>query len=220
MAEDEHDKLAALQAAIASLTMRVQSLESAGSSAATQFGISSGQRPAGARQRPGSGQGTSFATDRPPIPTAAALLQRAPIPSSLESLEIPMAATRIVVTQMVSSADSTGAYNVCIGGAVLSWIDVAAGLAAKVRPATLRWEWVHSLVHGSEEAARRRGGPPTLSTLFTTHQLHQLHPPCCPSTQPNANTTHRSCCRPWHVGPASPPAWTPCTFFAPAAWAL
>lgn len=41
-----------------------------------------------------------------------------------------MAATRIVTNQLVSLAESNG-LNICTGGAVLSWIDVAAGLAAK-----------------------------------------------------------------------------------------
>lgn len=44
--------------------------------------------------------------------------------------EIPMAATRVVTTHMVTPAQSNG-MGVCMGGEVLSWIDVAAGLAAK-----------------------------------------------------------------------------------------
>lgn len=45
-------------------------------------------------------------------------------------LHIPMAATRVVMTQLVSPAESTG-LNICSGGTVLSWIDICAGLAAK-----------------------------------------------------------------------------------------
>lgn len=41
-----------------------------------------------------------------------------------------MAATRVVTTQLVSVPESNG-INICMGGTVLSWIDVAAGLAAK-----------------------------------------------------------------------------------------
>jgi acyl-CoA thioesterase 11 len=41
-----------------------------------------------------------------------------------------MAATRVVVTQLVGPADSNG-RDVCTGGALLAWVDVAAGLAAK-----------------------------------------------------------------------------------------
>lgn len=44
--------------------------------------------------------------------------------------EVPMAATRVVTTHMVTPAQSNG-MGVCMGGEVLSWIDVAAGLAAK-----------------------------------------------------------------------------------------
>ena len=52
------------------------------------------------------------------------------LPRNLSSLEIPMAATRIITTQMVTPAESNG-IGVCFGGTVLSWIDVCAGLAAK-----------------------------------------------------------------------------------------
>jgi acyl-CoA hydrolase len=40
-------------------------------------------------------------------------------------------ATRIVMTQLVSPAESSGPLNICSGGTVLSWIDICAGLAAK-----------------------------------------------------------------------------------------
>lgn len=39
-------------------------------------------------------------------------------------------ATRIVMTQIVSPAESSG-MDICSGGTVLSWIDICAGLAAK-----------------------------------------------------------------------------------------
>jgi acyl-CoA hydrolase len=51
-------------------------------------------------------------------------------PTNLGSIETPMAATRMVTAQMVSPADGNG-LGICMGGVVLSWIDVCAGLAAK-----------------------------------------------------------------------------------------
>ena len=42
----------------------------------------------------------------------------------------PQAATRVVMTQVVSPADSVG-MGICSGGTALSWIDICAGLAAK-----------------------------------------------------------------------------------------
>uniref|UniRef100_A0A1D1ZMD4 HotDog ACOT-type domain-containing protein n=1 Tax=Auxenochlorella protothecoides TaxID=3075 RepID=A0A1D1ZMD4_AUXPR len=57
-------------------------------------------------------------------------MPRAPSYTNLSHVEVPMPSTRVVMTQIVSPADTTGA-GICSGGTVLSWIDVAAGLAAK-----------------------------------------------------------------------------------------
>lgn len=62
---------------------------------------------------------------RPPFSSIVSASQ-----ASHKALEVPMAATRVVTTHMVTPAESNGA-GVCMGGIILSWIDVAAGLAAK-----------------------------------------------------------------------------------------
>ncbi|KDD72385.1 hypothetical protein H632_c3412p0, partial [Helicosporidium sp. ATCC 50920] len=66
--------------------------------------------------------------DGPPAASSAPLPPPAPSPPS--RAEVSMAATRVVMTQLVSPADSIGT-GICAGGVVLSWIDIAAGLAAK-----------------------------------------------------------------------------------------
>lgn len=58
--------------------------------------------------------------------TAAARLQRA----AADAAQRPMAATRVTMTELVSPAECNG-LGICYGGAVLSWIDVCAGIAAR-----------------------------------------------------------------------------------------
>jgi len=110
-ATNQDDERAQMQAALAALTLQVTDLQNQ---------INNLSRLQTANGRLENNQGI-----------AATLAGRnlSP-PANLGSLETPMAATRMVTAQMVSPADGNG-LGICMGGVVLSWIDVCAGLAAK-----------------------------------------------------------------------------------------
>lgn len=86
----------------------------------------------------GSFSGLSHAMAPPPLPRESPAGERGlPLPRvpsdarlSRRHEGVPMEATKVVMTQIVTPADSLGS-DICAGGAVLSWIDVAAGIAAK-----------------------------------------------------------------------------------------
>jgi acyl-CoA hydrolase len=103
------DERAQLQAALASLTLRLDSLEKEVATYRSE------------------GRGTPTRILPSPRRRGDATVT---IPANLGTLEIPMAATRVVTAQMVGVPDVNG-LGICVGGVVLSWIDVCAGLAAK-----------------------------------------------------------------------------------------
>ncbi|KAK2079881.1 hypothetical protein QBZ16_002276 [Prototheca wickerhamii] len=117
----EDGKLPALLAKLDGLSARVAELEQRASQPSN--GMDFLQRHEGLSLR------------RPTSHPSMSSLQQAALPrnasyTNLSHVEVPMPATRVVMTQVVSPADTTGS-GICSGGTVLSWIDVAAGLAAK-----------------------------------------------------------------------------------------
>lgn len=92
---------------------------------------SNGRPTAAERLLGGDANGSMAAAGRPPLAasTAAASSAAAAVHRPQEA-EVAMAATRVVMAQIVSPSDSNG-LDVCMGGTVLSWIDICAGLAAK-----------------------------------------------------------------------------------------
>ncbi|KAL4451765.1 hypothetical protein ABPG75_007427 [Micractinium tetrahymenae] len=84
-----------------------------------------GRHTAADRLKEQAGAAASFAAAaRPPLAPSGQIVA---LP---QEREVPMAATRVVMAQIVSPSDSNG-LDVCMGGTVLSWIDICAGLAAK-----------------------------------------------------------------------------------------
>ena len=61
---------------------------------------------------------------------STATLDRLNARSFIESQEVAMGTTRVVMHQIVLPSDSD-TLGICFGGQVLGWIDVCAGLAAK-----------------------------------------------------------------------------------------
>lgn len=110
-APTQDDERAQMQAALAALTLQVTDLQNQ---------INNLSRLQRANGRSGNNQGMA---------TTLARRTFSP-PANLGSLETLMPATRMVTAQMVSPADGNG-LGICMGGVVLSWIDVCAGLAAK-----------------------------------------------------------------------------------------
>eukprot|EP00887_Chlorella_sp_A99_P007792 scaffold20.g7792.t1 len=119
---------AQLQAAIeqiAALSVKVNRLEQALQQRANgSNGMSFLDRHAGLQMKRPASEGSRLAT-------AAGRLSDLPPLSPGGKPQVPMAATRVVMTQLISPAESNG-MNICMGGAVLSWIDICAGLAAKM----------------------------------------------------------------------------------------
>lgn len=113
--DDEQEQL---RATVAALSLRLSHLE-------IQLAKYKAEDNANNKTRDGNLPSQNIAKDlaRNSGPSSA-------IPRSLSSLEVPMAATRMVTTQMVTPSESIG-IGICMGGTVLSWIDICAGLAAK-----------------------------------------------------------------------------------------
>lgn len=100
-------------------------------SAATQLQSGNGSSGHGGEAPlAGPSNGAVFSLSGAAAPTASAVQAQRVGSQQLGELEVPMAATRVVMTQLVSPAESAG-MNICSGGTVLSWIDICAGLAAK-----------------------------------------------------------------------------------------
>ncbi|KAI3437872.1 hypothetical protein D9Q98_000318 [Chlorella vulgaris] len=68
--------------------------------------------------------GTAPTWGLPPLPASQ-------VPRPISTTDVPMGATRMVMAQIVPLSESNG-LDICLGGTVLSWIDVCAGLAAKM----------------------------------------------------------------------------------------
>lgn len=65
-----------------------------------------------------------------PRSRSTATLDRLNAQSTVESEEVAMGTTRVVMHQIVLPSDSD-TLGICFGGQVLGWIDICAGLAAK-----------------------------------------------------------------------------------------